>query len=245
MERNISHIFRLLALVGLLLLFFSIFFEWYSIKVYDFNNDLVVSWSYYFLTEWQTPFTTSSFLNSIMRPNNDIIPIVINYILIGGILASSYVILVKNIDHAEVIKNYMKFAYINIFVVLLIGYYIVISPILYLVPNELYFPFLSIRNYELELFYVYSVGLGYILQLISFLLIFPYSIFYYRTVSLFIQQEGEPEKIVQKTIENSQELIDLDKFIAEEELQLKLLPENDEKSILTTFRREKNELSYH
>ncbi|MFX1419968.1 MAG: hypothetical protein ACFE9N_13700 [Promethearchaeota archaeon] len=238
MRQTASHIFRLVALIGLILLFFSIFLEWYSFQIYDFNNDLVVSWSYYFLTEWQTPFTSSSILNSVMRPDSATIPLVINYVLIGGILASSYVIVVKNINHAEAIKNYTKFAYINIFVVLLVGYYLIISPILYLVPNELYFPFLSIRNYELELFYVYSVGPGYILQLISFPLIFPYSIFYYRTTNAFIQQEREPEKLIQKIIEDSQELIDLDKYIAEEEPHLKLdtpISESDVESILTTF----------
>ncbi|UCC19889.1 MAG: hypothetical protein JSV62_01020 [Promethearchaeota archaeon] len=238
MERSVSQIFRLVALIGLILLLFSVFLEWYSVQIYDFNNDLVVSWSYYFLTEWQTPFSSSSILNSIMRPDNATIPVVINYIIICGILASSYVILVKNIDNAEAIKNYMKFAYINIFLVLLVGYYVIISPILYLVPNEFYFPFLSVRNYELELLYVYAVGPGYILQLISFPLIFPYSIFYYRTVSAFIQKEREPEKIVQKIIENSQELIDLDKYIAEEELQSKLdtrLSERDAESLLITF----------
>jgi len=234
MDRNVTHIFRLVALVGLVLLFFSIFIEWYSFQVYDFNNDHVVSWSYYFFTEWKTPFTTM--LNFLMKPENATVPFLVNYILVSGILASGYVVLVKSIDHAETIKNYTKFAYINIFVVLLVGYYLVICPILYLVPNELYFPFLSVRNYELELFYIYSVGPGYILQLISFPLIFPYSIFYYKTASTFIKQEREPEKIVQKTIKESQELIDLDKYIAEEELRLDLgdqIPEGDAESILT------------
>jgi len=238
MERSASYVFRLLALVGLIILFFSIFVEWYLFQVYDFHNDLVASWSYYFFTEWQTPFTSSSILNSSMKPDNATIPFIINYILIGGILASGYVILVKNIDNAEAIKNYTKFAYINIFVVLLVGYYVIVSPILYLAPNELYFPFLSIRDYELELFYVYNVGTGYIMQLISFPLIFPYAVFYYKTANAFTQQEREPEKVLQKTIDDSLELVDLDKYIAEEELTQKLdtqLSGSDAESLITTL----------
>jgi len=120
----------------------------------------------------------------------------------------------------------------------LIGYYVIVCPVMYLVPNELYFPLLSIRDYDLEVIRVYSIGSGYILQLISFPLIFPYSAFYYKTISSFIQQERAPEKMLQKTIQDSQEFLDLDKYIAKEELNQERdigMPEDEVNPILTTF----------
>jgi hypothetical protein len=153
-----------------------------------------------------------------MKPENIPIPFAINFILIIVILVAGYVVLFKNIDHAEHLRNYNKYAYINIFLILLIGYYILICPIMYLFPNNLYFPLLCIRDYHLEYIFVYSIGPGYLLQIISFPCIFPYSVFYYKTTSSFIQQEKTPEKIIQKVIQNSQEPLDLDRYIAEEKL---------------------------
>ncbi len=238
MEQKTTYIFRLVNLIGLIMLFFSIFLEWYSFQMYDFENNLLVSWSYYFFTAWQTPFSTSSSLNTLMKPESASIPFMINIILIIAILAAGYVILFKNIDQAKTIRNYNKYAYINIFLLLLIGYYVIVCPVMYLVPNELYFPLLSIRDYDLEVIRVYSIGSGYILQLISFPLIFPYSAFYYKTISSFIQQERAPEKMLQKTIQDSQEFLDLDKYIAKEELNQERdigMPEDEVNPILTTF----------
>lgn len=235
MHKKVTHIFRMADLVGLMLILFSVFLEWYSFQIYNFDNNLVVSWSYYLFSEWRTPFSTSSPLNEAMKPITATIPFIINILLIFGILASGYILLVKNIDRAHNLRNYTKYAYVNIFMMLLVGYYVVICPLLYLAPYNLYFPLLSIKNYELELIYFYSIGPGYLLQLISFPLIFPYSVFYHKTVLIFIHEERGPEKILQATITSSQEYIDFDRYIAEEELKNGL---TDKKSPLTTNKQE-------
>lgn len=238
MEQNIMNRFRIMYLVGLILLFISIFLEWYSFQMYNFENTLVASWSYYFFIGWYTPLSSDIPVNIFMKPESSIIPFILHVILIGFILAAGYVILFKNIDTAKNIHTYNKCAYINLFLVLLIGFYVIVCPIIYLAPNELYFPFLSIRDYDLEYFYVYSLGSGYILQLISFPLTFPYSIFYYKTINSFIQQERAPEKLIEQKIQNSQEFLDLDKYIAEEELQqqknISIPKDNEINKILTT-----------
>jgi hypothetical protein len=53
------------------------------------------------------------------------------------------------------------------------------------------------------------------------MLIFPYILFYYQTISTFEQEEHTIEKAIRRCIEEAQEPLDLDKFIAEEELKQK------------------------
>ncbi|MFX0039577.1 MAG: hypothetical protein ACFFCY_04955 [Promethearchaeota archaeon] len=237
-KKTTTYFFRLIYITGLLMLFLSLFLEWYSFKVVDFKNTLLVSWSYYFFTSWGTPFSADSPINSLMKPENIPIPFLINLILIIALLAAGYVALFKNIDQAKMIKNYNKYAYVNLFLMLLIGYYIIVCPIMYLFPNGLYFPLLSVRDYDLEYIYLFAIGSGYILQIISFVFIFPYSVFYYKTTSSFIQQERTPDKLLEKTIQDSQESIDLDKYIAEEQLiQSKTMKVSNEEvnTILSAF----------
>lgn len=245
MERKSTNTFRVMSLVGLILLFFSMFLEWYSFQIVNFENTLVVSWSYYLFSEWQTPFSSTSTLNEAMKPNITTIPFFLNVIFIGAIIASGYVILGRNIDQAEDLGKYNKFAYLNIFLMLLVGFYVIICPLFYLAPYHYYFPLLSIKNYEEQLIYIYSIGPGYLLQLFSFLLIFPYTVFYYKTTATFIHEQRAPEKLLHTIILNSQEAINLDRFIAEEELKKGLLldsgqegqisQEEEVNRILTTF----------
>ncbi len=238
MMNKITHSFRIMYLIGLALLFFSLFLEWYSLQIYDFDNELLVSWSYYIFNGWITPFSGSSPLNEVMKPENVYIPFTVNILLIIALLASGYVVILKNIDQATDIKSYNKYGYVNGFLLLLVIFYLIICPLMYLIPNELYYPLLNIRNYESSLIELYAIGPSYILQLISFPLIFPYSIFYFKTISKFIHQERAPEKLFHRVIQDSQEPLDLDQYIAEEELGQEFdsqIPKDDISNILTTF----------
>ncbi|MFX1502764.1 MAG: hypothetical protein ACFFDH_17515 [Promethearchaeota archaeon] len=240
MQNKNLHRFRIVYLIGLIILFLSIFLEWYSFQMFDLENTLLVSWRYYFFSGWQTPFSPDSALNEAMRPENMAIPFLMNILLVIAILVSGYVGLFKHIEEATNIKAYHKYAYMNGFLLLLTLYYIIICPVMYLIPSKLYFPLLSIRDFDGGFVYLYAIGPGYILQLLSFPLLFPYSVFYFKTISTFIQKERTPEKFVQKTIVDSQELLDLDKFIAEEELTQNLNYQvSKETNIITTFLEEK------
>jgi hypothetical protein len=218
MKRKILHGFKIVYLIGLMLLFFSLFLDWYSFQVYDFENEPLVSWRYQFFIGWGTSIFNST-LNEVMKPEYVMMPLLITILLVITILVSSYAVLFKDIHRAADIKPYKKFAYINGFLLLVVLYYIIVCPVIYLISNELYFPLLSIKDFERKLIYLYSVGPSYILQLVSFPFIFPYSIFYFRTINTFIQKEYSSEKVVQYIIQNSQESLDLDKYIAEEELK--------------------------
>lgn len=210
--------------------------------MYDFSNDLVVSWSYYLFSGWQTPFNTSFTLNEVMMPKNASIPYIINILTIITIILSGYVVLFKNIDQATRIKSYNKYTYVNGFLLLLVMYYVIICPLMYFIPDKLYFPLLNIRDYDLGYIYLYAIGLGYILQLFAFSLMFPYPIFYFKTINTFIQEEKTPEKLLAKTIRESEDPLDIDKYIAEEELKLEFIsqaPEGDIDNIITAFIEEK------
>ncbi|MFX0073265.1 MAG: hypothetical protein ACFFAO_19470, partial [Candidatus Hermodarchaeota archaeon] len=195
MYNRITQNFRIIYFVGLILLFFSLFLEWYSFQIYDFENNLLVSWSYNLFNGWITPFSGSSPLNEALKPENVSIPFIVNILLIIVLTASGYIVILKNVDQASDIKSYSKYGYINGFLLLLLAYYIIICPLMYLVPNELYYPLLIIRNYDAGLIKYYTIGPSYILQIISFPLIFPYSVFYFKTISKFVQQKRTPEKV--------------------------------------------------
>ena len=218
MNVKTNHIFRTTFLVGLIFLFFSVFLEWYYFQMFDLNNNLIVSWNYNLFFGWTTPFSSDFTLNGVMKPKSTTVPLITNILFVSSIIVSAYVVLFKDVNQAIKVNNYSKYAYINGFALLIVTFYIIIVPIIYLIPYELYFPLLNIRNYDVGFIFLYTIGPGYILQLISFPLIFPYSVFYYRTVTIFRQEEHTPEKIVNNVIESVQEPLDLDKFIAEEEL---------------------------
>ncbi|MFX1467706.1 MAG: hypothetical protein ACFFB8_03515 [Promethearchaeota archaeon] len=214
--------FRMLFLSGLNLLLFSLFLQWYSFQIYNADNELLVSWEYTISTGWDTPLTDSSFFNDFMKPVNIGSPLLFTILLTGGIILSTYVILFQDIEQAKNPESFYKFGYILAFIVALVFTYVCIFPVLYIISNNLIFPLLIVENYESGLFYFYSIGPGYLLQLFSFPLLFPYCIFYFATIRKFKQQEYTPEKIVENLILKSQDVLDLDKLIAEEELNQKI-----------------------
>ncbi|MFX1601670.1 MAG: hypothetical protein ACFFB6_13840, partial [Promethearchaeota archaeon] len=63
-----------------------------------------------------------------------------------------------------------------------------------------------------------------------------------KTINTFIQEEKTPEKLLAKTIRESEDPLDIDKYIAEEELKLEFIsqaPEGDIDNIITAFIEEK------
>ena len=206
--------FKGLFLIGLILIFLSFFLEWYSFKTY-FGNEITVSWGYNLFYGWRSPLF--SVFNETERPIDFSIPFFINFILIGIIIISGYVVFFMSIEKASSLEKYKIYAYINGTLLLLVSCYILLFPIMYLLQNGLYFPLFYMINPDSGLTTIYSVGLGYILQLFSFPLLFPYSLFYIRTIMVYDQEEDTVEKRVSKIVDRYQEPLELDRFIAEEE----------------------------
>ena len=231
--------FKLSFLIGLILLFLSPFMEWYSYQIFTLEYELVVSWKFNIFLEWSTSLFPNTPFNEVLRPENLAIPLVINVLLFVSIILSGYVILFKNIERVESLHKFTPYSYILGFLLLLNLFYIIIFPVMYLLPHGLYFPFLQIVDYDSRFIYFLMCSQGYILQCIAFPLIFPYSIFYFKTISTFQQKERTPETIITKIIEKAQEPIDLDKLIAQEELKQKFYKktplEDNLEDFITTF----------
>ncbi len=213
--------------------------EWYSYQIFTLENELVVSWKYNIFFEWSTSLFPSTPFNEALRPKNLVIPLVINVLLFVSIILSGYVVLFKNVEKVESLDKFTPYSYILGLLLVLNLFYIVIFPVMYLLPQGLYFPFLQIVDFDSTFIYILTCSQGYIIQSIAFPLIFPYIIFYFKTISTFQQKEKIPETIITKIIEKAQEPIDLDKLIAQEELKQKFNKkkpqEDDLENFITTF----------
>jgi len=205
-------------------LFVSLFLDWYVIQIYDSSNDLVAEWNYNPITEWNTEISNERFTD----PKDLLMPIALNVLFIGSVALSGYIVLFNDLEKIEKeskkIRNFDSFklySYILFFLIALNLYYIFAFPTFYLMSNKLYFPVLRRENVDLDITYYYFIGTGYVLQLIGFICVFPYAIFYYRTLEKFQKKDHAVSEVVRNYIQNVQEKIDFDKLIAQENLKEK------------------------
>jgi len=216
MKGSLPFYFKVIYLAGVTVLFVSLFVNWYTFQMFE-NGILTVSWSYNILFEWSTDLPPGISINENLRPGDIAVPSVLNFLFIGILLFTLYIIFFKDLEQTENIGVLRKFSFGFVCLIALLLFYIVIFPIIYLVPNELYFPSLVDNNIDLAMRFSYSISYGYVLQLIGFLLVFPYSLHYYITITQFERKENTPERRIAAYIENVQESIDFDRYIAEEE----------------------------
>ncbi|MFX1455184.1 MAG: hypothetical protein ACFFDB_07380 [Promethearchaeota archaeon] len=219
MKNTLPVIFKIVSLVGITLLFVSFFVEWYSFQVFE-NGILVSSWKYNLFFEWSTDLPSGIVINENFRPESlNISPIIHGFFIIA-LIFSVYTIFFKDPERSENLLNLKKYSFGFISVIVIMLFYIVIFPVIYLIPKGLHFPSLIRVDLDLSLRFSYYISYGYILQLIGFILIFPYSIQFYLIIYQFERQENIPENRVNSYIKNIQESIDFDKYIAEEEAML-------------------------
>lgn len=204
-----------------MLLFTSLFLEWYSFQAYTNDNKLIAYWSYNLFTEWSTMISGDQHFNKQTKPNNLLIPIEISILFIFSIIASGFSVLFKDLEQNIELDKLYPYAYLNFLLISLNVYYIFAFPIFYLLPNKLYFPFLLVKDREMDVNYYYSIGPGYVLQILGFIMIFPYILFYYQTINNFKITKQSPKNVIQRYIQQVQEPLDLDSLIAKEELKLK------------------------
>ncbi|MFX1315412.1 MAG: hypothetical protein ACFE9T_06075 [Promethearchaeota archaeon] len=219
MKINNKQIFKIFFFAGLILLFISLFLDWYTYQVFDINDNLISSWSYNMLIEWHTNLSEYFTLNEVFRPNNLNVSPFLHFMFIIIIILCGFITLTKDAEQAKTPQKFRNYAFINLFLLLLIGFYIMVFPMIYLCPNELYFPYFMYEDLDTNITYVYSLNIGYYFQVVAFIFTFPYAIFYYQTITHFAKDENTPEEVISKFIETKQEYLDLDKFIAEEELK--------------------------
>ncbi len=216
MKVSLPICFKIVFLAGITLLFVTLFVDWYTFQVFD-DDILVASWDYNLFFEWTTEFPSGIIVNESYRPGNLNLPLALHFLFVGVTIFTVYTVLLKDLEHSENLIALKSYSLGFLFLLALVLFYIVIFPVAYLFPNNLYFPSLVDNNIDLAMKLSYAISYGYVLQLVGFLLIFPYSLHYYLTISNFEKQENTDEKRIASYIENVQETIDLDKYIAEEE----------------------------
>ena len=133
------------------------------------------------------------------------------------ILVAMYEVLFRDIDTNKKGEGIILSSWITICIwgLLLINFFV--FPLLFFIPKDLNFPFAYYEDVQTRSVHFCAIGPGYIAQIIAFILITPYAAFHYQTIRRFEKQE----KPVEMTILNSQEPLDLDKLLAEEEVKLK------------------------
>lgn len=213
---ELRKIFKSLFFVGLLLFFVSLFLDWYYIEIYNLDSVMISSWRYNVILEWNTNFGEDNTLNALFRPNNLEISPVIVILFIGAIGLSFYIVAFRDLDTPEDLEKASSLYYVLLFLLCLNGFFIVVFPVFYLVGGGNYFPFMTYNVSNLELIFQCFIGPGYYLQMLGFILVFPYSIFYYQTTMQFTNAKRDPAKVVERYIESISEKVDLDLLISKE-----------------------------
>jgi hypothetical protein len=235
---NLKSYYKVLYLIGIFMSLLSLFFEWYSFQARNFEDELVVLWNYYLFLGWTTVFSPDAWFNEVFKPKGEQLPTIIGIVYILVMIITIYSVLFKDLEHTDNLKSSKKYSYVHIFQLFLSGFYISIVPIYYWISQEFFFPYLVFTNFDLEVRFTYTIGLGYILQCFAFTAIFPYSIYYYYTCSHFKNNLGKTT--LQEILNQVQESIDFEKLIVEEKLKLQM--ENDEEQLIRPSELEVNNM---
>ncbi len=220
MSINIKSGYKIIFLVGLIFSLASVFLDWYYFQGVLDSGATVTSWTYNALLGWSTPFAGGNLFNDHFQPQNATMPVVIAIIFVIVIFLSGYSALFHDVEKGDNLVKVKRFGFITLSLVTLIGFFVSVFPLFFLLPNDLYYPFMVYYDYELELTLYYSLGPGYWLQVISFGCTFPYALFNHSVVNTFEKEQSTPEKMVNAYITNAKEPFDLDRLIAQEELEL-------------------------
>jgi hypothetical protein len=220
-NRALREVYRKLFILGALILLLSLFFEFYAFSIF-FEDELVVSWSYVPVTGWSTVLKGE--YNESYRPEGGTeIPIYITMLYMVLIGMSIFGAFFRDVEEGfEKAKTYL---YVTVFLLILNGFYLFAYPLFYLYSHELYFPFFlfhDIAGEEILTTEVYRVGWGYTLQLVGFLLIFPWTVFQYYLLTSFEEEQKSAEMVMEKLLAQRQKSLDLDRLIAREETEIRL-----------------------
>jgi len=225
MQFTIKNIFKVLFFVGCGLAFLGIFLDFYSFQGIHSIDGNVVAWNYNLFTGWTSPISESNPYNTEFQPPNFNISIILQITLMVTVILSLFCMILKGLNYTTNLSKLMFYAYIHFFLLLLISFYVFIFPLFVLVPSGLHFPFILIMDNDILISFRYSIGIGYILELLAFICVFSYVLFYIQTIRNYeIEKTDQSDKILQEMVEESQKAIDIEQAIAQERISLELEP---------------------
>ena len=217
---NFKSGYKIIFIIGLLLGFVSVFLDWYYFQGVNDSGETVIYWIYSALFDWSTAFSQGAVINDFYEPKNASLPVAIVIVFLVVIFLSAYSVLFLDAERKDNLPKLKSFGFVNLSLVTLIGFFVLIYPLFFLLPNVLYYPFLLYYDYELEITFYYSIGPGYFLQLISFVCTFPYAMFNHSIINSFEKERSSVENATNRYIESVREDLDMDKLITQEEFKL-------------------------
>jgi hypothetical protein len=242
MSINFKSVCKIIFVVGLVTGFASVFLDWYYLQGISESGETVVYWIYNVLFDWSTPFSNGALFNEFYQPENATMPIAIVIIYIITLFLSAYSVLFHDVERGDNLIKVRKFNFVNLSLVTLTGFFVLIFPLFFLLPNGLYYPFLLYYDYELEVTFYFSIGPGYFFQFISFGFTFPYALFNHSIINTFEREQSSVENTINRYIVSVREELDLDKLIAREEYELEStsdsqseVPKNEVEKIYEEF----------
>ena len=212
--------YKIVFIIGLLFGFASVFLDWYYFQGVNNSGETVIYWVYNALFDWSTIFSQGAVINEFYEPKNASLPVAIIIAYLIAIFLSAYSVLFLDAERKDNLVRLKQFGFLNLSLVTLIGFFVLIYPLFFLLPNGLYYPFVVYYDYELEITFYYSIGPGYFFQLMSFVFTFPYAMFNHSIINSFEKEQSSVENATNRYIESVREDLDLDKLITTEEFKL-------------------------
>jgi hypothetical protein len=206
-------VFKILFGVGLLVLLGSLFLEWYSLRVFDISENLESRVSYYIFFEMSITKNEMGIQNIFSQ--NTFMPFFLSIAFILSIIMSVFCLI-----FIQSLKNQRSFSTAASLTIIITLYYIIIFPSLYLLPNDLCFPFLKTTEPTLQIQLTYGLGIGYYMQIIGFLLIFPLTVYSFQKPLIKQDQNEEDNNKLEEFLLTNKDNADLRKFIQEEKAEL-------------------------
>jgi hypothetical protein len=191
---------------------------------------------------WQTSFRTGIGSNENLMPASSTEAFIMSILLMAMIVICSYGILLKDVEITNSVEKSKPYLYLNIFLAMLLGYFIAVLPCTFLFPQKLYVPFIMAEDLQENTISFYSLGPAYLMQAASFFMVFPKVIMSVITMNSFRSEEEEPDHIIEKKLAGSREEITIDKFIAELDTKSRKQTCNEADIIYEQFQKQRQRL---
>lgn len=216
--------FRIIFVLGVSLIVFSFFLDWYYYSFYI--SDEGTMWGYNMFLGWVTTSETENYPNIV---NMDLL-FIASYLAIVFLTIMVFVYISFDLPGIKKQTQYEKIKSLGIIFPICACFNLVFTVVFFwrLIEAQMYFPFLTLINNFDNSFISYSIGPGCMIHLCSFVLIAPYSCFMVFIPYKFKVAKSD-ETIDNDYIENYGKKINLDKIVLKEKVKTEKLVDFEEK----------------
>jgi len=213
MEDNstIIRLYRLIFILGGIIAFLSCFIEWYSVEIINDEGQIVLDCTYNLYMGWKIVDRIYPGALEMLYPKSPPMAIEFLFFYLGIIIISIYVALFKcspKLQNPQKSKYATYFLLISIIMSLVLIIYFCFGIVF---EYGMHMPVLVINDQSYEVIIHQNIGIGFVLNLISFIFLFPLAWFQFRMNAQF-----EMVKHDQKAEIDTKINLNLDRLIAEE-----------------------------